>query len=441
MTFAIGIDFGTTNSVVALAGANGHVESLQWPSASGPTDTFRTALMFWSEGMAPRAKLRHCAGPQALERALAGLPNQRFLQSIKTYVASPAFTEARLFGQRFAIEDLVAMFLGDLLEPHRDALRGGPPGSSPGERAHREVPAPFHLVAGRPVVFAGASAREGLALERLGKAYGKAGFAQVDFAYEPLGAAYWYARGLKRDETVLVADFGGGTSDFSVLHFECQPTLRATALAYGGCAVAGDTFDYRIIDHVVAPRLGKGSLYRSYGKRLPLPAYLHAAFAQWHQLSFLKSPETFRELRELMAASEAPEQLQRLADIIEQDLGFELYQAVGKVKALLSQQAGADFHFDAGGVRIEAQVTREDFERWIADDLAAIGGAMEDALARAGIQAHQLDAVFLTGGTSYVPALRRLFVERFGAQRIHIGNAFQSVASGLALIAADRARR
>ena len=101
MTFAVGIDFGTTNSVVAIAGENGHVETLQWPAGAGLADTFRTALMFWSEGHAPRAKLRHVAGPQALARALAGQSGQRFVQSIKTYLASAAFSEARLFGKRF----------------------------------------------------------------------------------------------------------------------------------------------------------------------------------------------------------------------------------------------------------------------------------------------------------------------------------------------------
>ena len=424
MTFAVGIDFGTTNSVMAIANERGEVESLRWPSAAGLTDTFRTALMFWSEGRAPRATLCHVAGPQALERALAGHEGQRFVQSIKTYVASAAFSEARLFGKRFLIEELVAAFLDHLAGPHRQRVLAGT----------------THVVAGRPVVFAGANASEELAIARLREAYHLAGLGAVDFAYEPLGAAYWYARDLQRDETVLVADFGGGTSDFSILHFERGARLKATPLAHGGCGVAGDSFDHRLIDHLVAPRLGKGTLYRSYDKLLPLPAYLHAAFAQWHQLSFLKSPETMTQLHRFKSASTAPERLQALIDVIEQDLGFELHQAIGRTKAELSAQGASHFRFDAGGVAIAAEVTRAQFERWIAPDLAAIAGAMDATLARAGLAAGKIDAVFLTGGSSYVPALRALFAQRFGAERIHIGNAFQSVASGLALLAADRAR-
>ena len=298
-----------------------------------------------------------------------------------------------------------------------------------------------HVISGRPVVFAGHNADEPLALERLRSAYAMAGFAKVDFAFEPLGAAYYYARDLKRDETVLVADFGGGTSDFSILRFEhAGGRMNAKPLAHGGCPRAGDTFDFRLIDHLVAPKLGKGSLVRSFGKLLPLPAYLHSAFAQWHQLSFLKSAATMSELRKLIAASESPEQLEALLDIIEQDLGFELHQAIAAVKVALSSQDKAHLHFNAGGVRIEADVTRAQFEAWIAPDLADIAGAMGATMGRAGLKAGDIDAVFLTGGSSYVPALRQIFTDRFGAEKIHIGHAFQSVACGLALLAADQAR-
>jgi hypothetical chaperone protein len=290
------------------------------------------------------------------------------------------------------------------------------------------------------VVFAGESPDEELAVTRLKSAYVEAGLPQVELAYEPLGAAYWYARKLARDETVLVADFGGGTSDFSVLRFSCEKGCVATeALAHSGVGIAGDTFDYRIIDHIVAPKLGKGTLYRSFEKLLPLPAYFHAAFAQWHQLSWLKSSQTLGELRRLAAASEVPRMIEDLITIIEMDLGFDLYRAVGEVKAELSHKEGARFRFNKEGIEIDVEFERKDFEAWIATDLQTIEAAMEKAIEGAGLANKDIDAVFMTGGTSYVPAVRRLFVERFGEKRIHVGDAFQSVASGLALLAADRA--
>ena len=419
MTLAIGIDFGTTNSVVAFARADGHVESLTWPSAKGETDTFRTALMFWREGR----HVRHVAGPKALDLAISNEQEQRFIQSIKTHLASALFTETRLYSERFTIEKLVAIFLTHLLE-------------GAGDRVSNALP----ITSGRPVVFAGERPDEDLAVERLKSAYALAGYDNVDLAYEPLGAAYWYARNLKRDETVLVADFGGGTSDFSILKFKSKNgAVSATPLAHGGVGIAGDTFDYRLLDHLVAPKLGKGTFYRSQEKRLPLPAYLHASFAQWHQLSWLKSAQTLAKIRDLQKTSEAPEGLEDLLTIIEMDLGFELYQVIGALKAQLSEQDKAHLSFASEGVSIEADVTRDEFESWIAPDLAAIETAMDDTLISAGLAPEAIDAVFMTGGTSYVPAVRNIFNRRFGADKIHIGNAFQSVASGLALLALDRA--
>ncbi len=412
----IGIDFGTTNSVVALAHADGAVESLSWPTAEGPSATFRTALTFWREGRA----VAHVAGPEAIARAEKPVGEQRFIQSLKTHVASAQFSETRLYGKRFTIEDLIATFLGHLL-------------------AGFAAPAGCPIVGGRPVVFAGANADEGLASTRLQASYAQAGLPAVDLAYEPLGAAYWYARALKRDETVLVADFGGGTSDFSVLRFSrAGGRLKAEPLAHSGVGIAGDTFDFRIIDHVVSPRLGKGATYRSFEKVLPIPAFYHAAFARWHQLSWLKSGDTLEALRKLAAASNRKVDLEALATIVEMDMGLALYRAIGEVKATLSREDRAALHFSGEGVSIEAEVTRADFERWIAPDLARIEAAVEEALTSAGLPASAIDAVFITGGTSYVPAVRRLFDRRFPVERIHQGDAFQSVASGLALIAADK---
>ena len=127
MGLGIGIDFGTTNSVVAIAGPNGHVESLVFPTPLGPTPVFRTALTFWAEGRT----LRHVAGPGAVARAVEGHDNQRFVQSIKTHVASALFASTRMFGTTLTIERLVSTFLDHLLAPHRAAMGGSARASSP----------------------------------------------------------------------------------------------------------------------------------------------------------------------------------------------------------------------------------------------------------------------------------------------------------------------
>lgn len=420
---AIGIDFGTTNSVVALADAGGAVVTRSFATRQGAVDAYRSALMFWREGRPPQTHIAHVSGPDALDMALGMTSEHRFLQSLKTHLSSRAFQETRLFGKLFRLEDLIAVFLTDLAAGLDQA------GTLP-------------LISGRPVVFAGERPDETLAVDRLRASYGKAQMPQVDFAYEPLGAAYWYARELKTPQTMLVADFGGGTSDFSVMRFEpgARGGLEAIPLSHAGVGVAGDTFDYRIIEHAVSPALGKGTDYRSFDKLLPVPAHYHAAFAQWHKLSLMKSRETLAELNALIRDAVEPGKLEDLLTVIEYDLGYELYRAVSAAKVALSDRDETVLRFHQMGVVIEKRITRSLFERWIGEDVAAIEAALDRALAEAGIAPASIEAVFMTGGTSYVPAVRSLFERRFGAGRLHIGDAFRSVASGLALLALDRAR-
>ena len=200
------------------------------------------------------------------------------------------------------------------------------------------------LVCGRPVVFAGERPNEALAIERLTNAYRSAGVAHVDFAYEPLGAAYWYARTIRRQETVLVADFGGGTSDFSVMRFDLGGArMQTEALSHAGVAVAGDTIDFRIVDNLVSPRLGKGASYRSFGKLLPLPSHYYAAFAQWHRLSLLKDARTLGELRQLVRHAERPQELEDLIHLIEADLGTSFTRPYPKPSCSFLQWNGRLF--------------------------------------------------------------------------------------------------
>lgn len=423
----IGIDFGTTNSVIAVADAAGQVHAMSWPNAIGApeeqTETYRTALACRS---ATRS-MTSAAGPRAIAWALDPSDNQRFVQSIKTHLGSHAFRETRVFGKRFLLEDLIALFLRHLIA--EGVLPGG-----------TSLPKDVQIAAGRPVVFAGDRVDEALAITRLKSAYAAAGLTEPELVFEPLGAAYWYARNLQKAQVVLVADFGGGTSDFSVMEFSPGVRrLQTRALAHTGVGIAGDTFDYRIIDRLISPQLGKNSRYRSLEKRLPVPQHFYAAFARWHQLSWLKDPRTLSDLEAITDTAEEPEKLAALRTMIDHDLGLDLYQAVTAAKRQLSEQFETRLVFEQSGIKLSARLNRTEFESWIAEDLAAIAAAMDQAIQLAGLQDGQIDAVFMTGGTSYVPAVRQLFIDRFGAERIHIGNAFQSVASGLALVARDRA--
>ena len=407
----VGIDFGTTNSVVALLGADGIARS----GIFGTDDVFRTVLCFWADESRTGNTLHHAAGPAAIAAYLDDPSDSRLIMSMKSYLAQRSFTETRIFGRRFSLPDLIAQFLRAL------AAAAG------------LDPAAVRVVAGRPVRFAGDRADDAFGEARLRKSFAAAGFQDVAVALEPEGAGWHFARSLTRPATVLVGDFGGGTSDFSVLRF--VPGAPVLPIGHAGVGIAGDVFDYRIISQVISPLLGKDDTFRVMGKDMPVPIEYFSSFAQWHRLSLMRTPKTMRDIADVARTAQHPERLHRLMALIQDEQGFPLYQAVSSLKAALSQADSAVLRFGHAGFAVDQLVTRADFERWIAPDLLRIGTAIDQALADADMA--EIDHVFLTGGTSFVPAVRRLFEARFGADRVTTGGEFVSVAEGLALMGAQ----
>ncbi len=419
MARALGLDFGTTNTVLATAGAAGETQSVAFTSPAGTADSMRTALSFLKRpgtaGQPPQVE----AGHAAIRLFIDNPGDCRFLQSIKTFAASAAFQSTTVFSRRQTFEDLMEAFLRRLKDY---AGEGWPAGIS-------------RLVVGRPVHFAGANADEALALERYAKALERFALPEVHFVYEPVAAAYWFAQSLKQDATVLVADFGGGTTDYSLIRFEREAgRLRAVPIGQSGVGIAGDQFDYRMIDNLVAPQIGKGSKVRSFGKLLDLPASYHANFGRWNQLSIFKTTREFQELKSLVRHADEPEKLELFVDLVDYDEGYPLYQAISATKMALSTADEAEFSFPPLGPGGTRTVRRTDFEAWIADDIARIEGALDDVLDRTKTPAASVDKVFLTGGTSFVPAVRRIFERRFDEGRIESGGELLSIAHGLALI-------
>jgi len=420
--FSLGIDFGTTNTVLALASRDGPAHLVKFPAPEGELFAFRSCLSFYAPHDLPSER-QIAAGPWAIDAYVEDPADTRFIQSFKSFAAQESFTETQILGRRYRFEDLLSTFLLKV----RD-YAGAELGAIP-ER----------VIVGRPVKFVGASPSEALALSRYETAFHRMGVKEVLYAYEPVGAAFFFARELDHDATVLVGDFGGGTSDFSIIRFERHAgEMRALPLGRAGVGVAGDAFDYRIIDNLVSPELGKGSSYRSFGKVLPIPNKYYAAFARWDQLALLRASRDMREIRSLAREAVEPEKIGRLIETLDENYGYRLYRAVSKLKEALSGEASAEFRFEAGSISIVRDVPRATFEGWIAPELAQIDATIDAALADANLPADRIDRVFLTGGSSLVPAVRALFHRRFDAGRIETGAELESIAAGLALMGRER---
>lgn len=424
-----GIDFGTTNSSVALVTAGSKVELTSFTFAGTETLSSRSVLYFEQlKGTGGIKRTYGLSGSAAIERYLESDEKGRLIQSLKSHLTSRTLTGTEVFGRRHRLEELISRILGDLRKHAETQFE------QPTRRA----------VVGRPVRFVGSETEEDdkFAVSRLREAFHIAGFEHIDFELEPVAAAYAYEATLDHDELILIGDFGGGTSDFSLLRVgpeaRNQRHGKRDMLGYSGVGLAGDAFDARIVRKLVSPALGSNSEARSLNKILPaVPAWIYANLERWHYLSFLRTNNVREILNSARVRALEPEKIEALIAIVEQDLGYQLHQAVQRVKFALSQHESAEFRFHEGGLELRIPVTRREFETWIMDDLNAIENSVDSLLRTAGIDRRDVDRVFLTGGTSFVPSVRRIFTSRFGKERIRGGHEFTSVAYGLALCAQE----
>jgi hypothetical chaperone protein len=422
-TATIGIDFGTTNSSIALANSSGEIELAHFSELGSPTDSYRSLLYLEQTKERGVNTLKSWSGPDGIEHYLSGEGNGRLMQSLKSFLSSRSLQATEVFGRRHSLISLIARILQDLRQNAEEQF---------GVRINAAV-------VGRPVQFVAAENEEAnrYAESRLTEALRTAGYESVEFELEPVAAALYYESTLDRDQLILIGDFGGGTSDFSLLRV--GPTIRqrgrtaADLLGNAGIGLAGDAFDAKIVRHLVAPALGAGSEMRSLDKILTVPGWVYSKLERWHYLSFLKARDTMEMLRGVQGHALEPEKIKALIHLIKEDLGFRLHRAVQAVKCELSHEPAATFRFSDGIVEIETALERASFEDWIAEELDQIQTCVDSLLARSGVRFEQVDAVFLTGGSSFVPAVRRIFETRFGADKIRAGNEFTSVAHGLSL--------
>ncbi len=429
-----GIDFGTTNSAVTMLQPGRGVQLAQFSFLGEAIPVCRSMLYFeqWRTANGER-RVHGYSGTGAIERYLEAEEKGRLIQSLKSHLSSRALTGTEIFGRRHRLEELIARIISDLRKQAEEQFM------EPVRRA----------TVGRPVRFVGADSEEegDLAVSRLREAFIAAGFEQVEFELEPVAAAFAYEATLDHDELILIGDFGGGTSDFSLLRVGPEVRRRGRRpedlLGSTGVGLAGDAFDARIIRKLVSPALGSNSEARSLNKILPaVPAWIYANLEHWHYLSFLRTNNVREILKSARIRALEPEKIEALIAIIEGDLGYQLHQAVQKAKFDLSQREYTEFAFrDAGAgastIDLRIPVSRTQFESWIVEDLTAIEHSVDALLKSTGVEPREVDRVFLTGGSSFVPAVRRIFTSRFGNQRIRGGDEFTSVAKGLALCAAE----
>jgi hypothetical chaperone protein len=293
-------------------------------------------------------------------------------------------------------------------------------------------------VIGRPVFFDENPSKDALAQSRLEKAVALAGLTDCHYQYEPIGAAYTFERDLPGESLVMVADFGGGTSDFSLMRLNPSRAelsdRKSDMISKGGLYIGGDSFDSAIMWECGTPHFGRGLNYQSQpGKWLPLPVSFFQNICSWEKMNFFDSIKIRNDIEDYYHLSGKRDELLQLKSLVEHNLGYKIFQQIEAAKIELSQKSSSTFKVNLPGIKFQEKITISAFgQTIIKTELDRIHNYWDAFLAAQNVQASEIDLVFMTGGTSMVKPLRERLAQTFGAKKLRSGDDFNSVVMGLA---------
>lgn len=411
--YLYGIDFGTTNSVLSIYDEDQKViiQTISVPS-----------ILYFSADYDPSLPVQYFVGNDAIDAYLKEDMRGRFMKSIKRVLPRSSFIETRIHSRTYTAADLVSLILLDL-KKKADEITG-----IEGTKA----------VIGRPVYFDDDhTAMDQLAQKRLLRAANLAGLTEVAFQYEPIGAAFAYEKTIKIKEKVLVADLGGGTTDFTFIELDPQRSgvkdRRSDILATGGIYIGGDSFDSAFMWDKGTPYFGRGVLYESMpGKFLDLPLVFFSNICSWEKMNFFNGQKAQIDLRKYYGYTKNNEKLKNLLTLTEHNLGYSVFQSIEKTKIELSNSPRSAFAYHQMGIEIQEEVTLEQYKDIINKDILKIEKYLDKFLEKHIIAIEEVDTLFLTGGTSMVKAIQELFARKFPHTSIKSDDNFISVAKGLA---------
>ena len=410
------IDFGTSNSLLAAASSDETFPPAPLDDEASDATVLRTALFF------TRLSAGGTFGAAAIRAFVENGFRGRLIRSIKRHLPSRAFTKTRVGDQFVALEDLIGAFL--------KAMR---------ERACKHFGVDVRrVVMGRPALFSSDPECDQLAESRLLAAAKKGGFEDVSFCPEPIAAAYDFAEDLTTPRVVLIADLGGGTTDYTVVRMDKAGFRREDVLAIGGLSVAGDVIDGALVRSVVAPHFGAKATYKvPMGSNvLEMPLSLVELLCSPADLTLVDRDKVLRSILDIRSGLCDPAKdraaLDRFATVIEDGVGFSLYDAVEGAKRRLSDEASTQIVLDYPGAEIDVPATRAELERVAKSPIDRMMASLDGVLAAAKLTPEDVEIVCLTGGTSRMPAVEAAFKEKLPKAGFRRLSSFHSVVHGLA---------
>jgi hypothetical chaperone protein len=409
-----GLDFGTSNSTVALQGA-GDIELI---ALEGASRTLPSSIFFDFSTGAP------VFGRAAIRAYVDGVEG-RLMRSLKSVLGASLMDETtRIRTKTYTFKDIIGLIVGRLKREADVA-------------AETDV---RRVVLGRPVYFVdddpAADRRAQDALEEIARAQG---FREIAFQYEPIAAALAYEQTVRAEQYALIADIGGGTSDFSIVRVSPEGRFRADrasdVLANKGVHIGGTDIDRLFSLKTVMPHLGLGTEMRMpfSDKAILVPNGFYVDLATWHRINLLYAPKVARDIEELQRYALAPEKIARLAEVIETRRGHSIALAVEQAKIELSEAASAVIDLSEVERGFAAEADPKTLNDAIADQLGSLMRTLTETLAASGLSGDRIGAVFLTGGSTAIPAVRAAVTSATPGAKIIDGDKFGAVGLGLGL--------
>lgn len=422
MSIIFGLDFGTSNSSLS-ANVDGTVELLDIDKENPIAMSLKSVLYFLKD----KSEIKPYIGHEAVKKYIETETVGRYMQSIKSFLPDETFDKTEIFNRYYTLEELIGFILWTIKNRGEQILNA-------------DVTS---VILGRPVLFSEDIKKDKLAENRLLKAAQLAGFKEVIFQLEPVAAALSFENnlGYGEEKKVLVGDFGAGTSDFTILkaskNFQKKSDRSADILSTEGVYIGGDLFDSDMMWEKVCKYYGKDvrAQYLMSDNRLSLSADITTRLRRWNLIPLLRSKKILQSISNFKYLADDDDKylVNNLENLIKDNYGYMLFQSIERAKCELSNSIISNIFLDNYDILIDEPIARTEFEGYISEKVIRIDECVNSVIKKAGISEHEIDAIFLTGGSSYIPIIQKVFNDKFNRAIIKQADAFTSVAHGLGL--------
>ena len=406
------VDFGTSNSLLSYVDDSGAITPVPLENDS--------SLVLRSLLYTPEAN-KWYFGKEAISEYINTDGEGRFFRSVKKFLPESNYSGTIVFNKTMNISEIIAVFIGEMRKRANSFTK---------KNVER-------IVLGRPALYSLTPGDDQLAQDRMQKACELAGFKEVIFCPEPIAAGLDYNAQSKQEKTVLIADFGGGTSDFTLMKIHAGAYSKDDILGLSGIFKAGDALDGVMMKDFIAPHFGSRFEYKIPGGNniLTFPRQLLSKICSPAHITHLRERDTWEYLQHIKKFAISPlgeKQMHQLFTLVECQLGFPLFDQIEKTKVKLGVNPEVTFHYAYPGISIDEVISKTRYEESLALSVDDIMNTMMEVFKQSGLNTTDVDQVCLTGGTSQLPLIRQQLALIFGSEKLIEYNIYQSVVNGLA---------